>query len=105
MDARGLGLPLDGPDGLLAKCFAAAAELVQMMLERAAEKEAALSNAQRGKKAVKKDVLLAYDTLDSALDLAEEAAEALQLDVATPVYEDAQRKLQLLEQQHAAILF
>ena len=54
---------------------------------------------------MKKDVLLAYDTLDSALDLAEEAAEALQLDVATPVYEDAQRKLQLLEQQHAAILF
>ena len=104
-EARGLGLPLDGPDGLLPKCFAAAAELVQMMLERAVEKEAALSNAQRGKKAVKKDVLLAYDTLDSALDLAEEAAEALQLDVATPVYEDAQRKLQLLEQQHAAILF
>ena len=40
-----------------------------------------------------------------ATDLAEEAAEKLELDIASEAYKDAQRKLQLLEQQHASILF
>ena len=34
-----------------------------------------------------------------------QAAEKLQLEVETPTYQDAQRKLQLLEQQYANILF
>jgi hypothetical protein len=75
------------------------------MLVAAVEKEGQLSNAARGKKAIKKDVMLAYDTLDKALDLAEEAAEKLEIDIASAAYKDAQRKLQLLEQQHASILF
>jgi len=34
-----------------------------------------------------------------------QAAEKLQIDIETAHYKDAQRKLQLLEQQHASILF
>lgn len=105
MEARGLNIPLDGEGGLLPKCLTAAGDLVDKLLEAAVLKEAALSNESRGKKAIKKDVMLAYDTLDKALDLAEEAAEKLQIDIQTEHYKDAQRKLQLLEQQHASILF
>jgi hypothetical protein len=34
-----------------------------------------------------------------------QAAEKLQINIETAHYKDAQRKLQLLEQQHASILF
>jgi hypothetical protein len=55
---------LDGEGGLVAKCFKAGEELVARLLAVAVEKEAALSNEARGKKVIKKDVMLAYDTLD-----------------------------------------
>jgi hypothetical protein len=55
---------LDGEGGLVGKCFKAGEELVARLLAVAVEKEAALSNEARGKKVIKKDVMLAYDTLD-----------------------------------------
>ena len=52
----------------MGKCFKAGEELVARLLAVAVEKEAALSNEARGKKVIKKDVMLAYDTLDKVRD-------------------------------------
>ena len=57
---------------------------MQKLLEVAVDKEAALSNEMRGKKAIKKDVMLAYDTLDKALDLADEVFVVLRRPACLP---------------------
>ncbi len=47
----------------------------------------------------------AYDTLDTALELAEDVAERCAVEVRTAAFDQAQARLALLEAEHARHLF
>jgi len=105
--AKELGLALDGvgDENLVSRCEAAIAEWTQMLLVGALAREAKISSKKRNKRAIKKDIQLAYDTLDKTLDTAELVMERLKINVQTTEYNEAQEKLQLLSAEHQAILF
>lgn len=100
-----LGIALDGDDNLVEKAEKALADMCERLLKMAVQREAKLSDHAKGKKAVRNDVQWAYDALDKALDLAEEAEEKVRLDVQSQTYLEAQRKLKLIETQYANVLF
>lgn len=100
--AQRFGLPFDEHQE---KVERGALRLAEGLLKRALHKEGRLQDASRGKKAVKKDVQVAYDALDKALDLADELMVKACLDVRTESHTEALRRLDLLEKQHEAVLF